>query len=150
LLSILHDLETLECRGTTRISGVLEELSHLIRKRSLVVLISDFYEEVGTLMKALRFFHHRGNDVLLFHIFDPLELELPLAGTSTLEDLETGQQIPFSSEHSRGAYLTEVKNHIRALRKECSSTQIDYELMSTGKPLDQALYRYLSARSRRI
>lgn len=150
LLSILHDLETLECRGATRISGVLEELSHLIRKRSLVVLISDFYEEVGTLLKALRFFHHRGNDVLLFHIFDPLELELPLAGTSTLEDLETGQQIPFSSEHSREAYLAEVRNHIRTLRKECSSTQIDYELMSTGMPLDQALYRYLSARSRRI
>lgn len=150
LLNILHHLEGAEGRGETEISNVLQELSNLIRKRSLVVLISDLYEEAESLARALRFFHHRGNDVLLFHVMDPLELDLPLQGVSTLEDMESGEQLPFSSEFSREAYLKQVRGHIATLRKECRNVQIDYELMNTSEPLDQALYRYLSTRSRRI
>ena len=150
LLTLLHHLEMVEPRSETRISEVLEELSRMIRKRSLVVIISDFYADTESLGKSLRFFHHRGNDVLLFHVLDPAELEMPLEGISTLEDMETGDQLPFSSEHSRAAYLEEIGSHIRRLKRECRNVHIEYELMNSKKPLDQALYRYLSARSRRI
>jgi uncharacterized protein (DUF58 family) len=150
LLTLLHHLEMVEPRSETRISEVLEELSRMIRKRSLVVIISDFYADTESLGKSLRFFHHRGNDVLLFHVLDPAELEMPMEGISTLEDMETGDQLPFSSEHSRAAYLEEIGSHIRRLKRECRNVHIEYELMNSKRPLDQALYRYLSARSRRI
>ena len=150
LLTLLHHLETIEPRSETQISEVLEELSRMIRKRSLVVIISDFYADTESLAKSLRFFHHRGNDVLLFHVLDPAELEMPMEGISTLKDMETGDQISFSAEHSRAAYLEEIGAHIRNLKRECRNVRIEYELMDSSKPLDQALYRYLSARARRI
>ena len=150
LMSLLRHLETIQPGGETRIAGTLKEFSRFVRKRSLVILISDLYEDPDDLAKALRFFHHRGNDVLLFHIFDPLELDMPLEGVATLEDIETGEQIPFTSEHSREAYLRELNRHMSVLKKECRNVKIDYEVLRTDQPLDAALFRYLSARSRRI
>ncbi len=150
LLSILHHLESVTPQGSTRIGAVLEHMSGQIRKRSMVVLISDLYEEASTLAKAFRYFHHRGNDVIIFHVLDPFELELPLEGISTLEDMETGDQLPFASEQSRQAYLKELQNHLSQLRRECHNVRIDYVLMNTGEPLDRALYQYLSLRSRRM
>ncbi len=150
LLTLLHHLEEVEVGERTSISEVLEELSKLIRKRSLVVLISDLYEDPTALTRSLRFFHHRGNDVLLFHVLDPMEIDLPLEGVSTLEDLESGEQLPFASDSGREAYLEEVRRHIYTLRRECRNVKIDYELLRTNQPLDQALFRYLSNRTRRI
>lgn len=150
LMSLLRHLEDIKPGGKTRIAETLKEFSRFVRKRSLVILISDFYEDPEELAKALRFFHYRGNDVLLFHVLDPLELEMPLEGVATLEDIETGEQIPFTSEHSREAYLQELNGHMTALKKECRNVKIDYEVLRTDQPLDAALFRYLSARSRRI
>ena len=150
LLAMLHELERLEIGADTDIRTALEELSGLIKRRSLVVVISDFYEDPAELAKAFRFFHHRGNDVLAFHILDPMELEMPLEGRSTLEDLETGQQIPYDSESSRTGYLKELQMHISGLQKECRNAQIDHVLMNSSLPLDKALLQYLSVRTRRI
>jgi uncharacterized protein (DUF58 family) len=150
LLTLLHHLEHVAVGARTSVSEVLEELSKLIRKRSLVVLISDLYEDAAALTRALRFFHHRGSDVLLFHVLDPMEIDLDLEGIATLEDLESGEQLPFASDLGRQAYLEEVQRHIHTLRRECRNVKIDYELMRTSQPLDQALFRYLSNRTRRI
>jgi uncharacterized protein (DUF58 family) len=150
LLALLQRFEKLELGSDTDIRSSLEELSRLIKRRSLVVLISDFYQDPAELAKAFRFFHHRGNDVLAFHILDPMELKIPLEGISTLEDLETGQQIPYVSDSSRAGYLEALQGHISTLRKECRNTQIDYVLMDSSLPLDKALLQYLSVRTRRI
>lgn len=148
--SILHYLEAMKPSGETNLEAVLDSLARLIRNRSMVVLISDLYHDANSLAKALRFFHHRGNDLILFHLLDPMEIELPFDGISTLQDLETGEQIPFSSEQSRHVYLQELEDHMRTLKKECQNVRIDYELLSTEKPLDLALNRYLATRGRRM
>lgn len=150
LLAILRQLEKLELGSDTNIKESLEEFSGLVKSRSLVVLFSDLYQDPAELAKAFRFFHHRGNDVLVFQILDPMELEISIEGTSTLEDLETGEQIPFVSEYSRGGYLDELRAHLLRLQKECRNVHIDHVLMDTSLPLDRALLGYLSVRTRRI
>ena len=147
--TLLKHLDHLELGGETDILGSLEKVTHLVRRRALVVLISDFYQDVDKIAKAIRFFHFRGNDVILFHILDPAELEMPFGDTSTLEDMETQEHLSYSPEHSRSDYLQLLERHIEALRKECRSIHIDYEMLSTEKPLDQALHRYLSVREKR-
>ncbi len=147
--TILRELEHLQKGDRTDISGALEKMAHLIRKRALVVLISDFYQEIEKIAKALRFFHHRGNDVILFHILDPVELEMPLGELSTLEDMETGEYLSYAPEQSRKVYLDLLKEHVEALRTECRNIRIDYQLLSTEEPLDRALHRYLSLRQRK-
>ena len=147
--TLLHHLESLHMTGQTDISGAVEKVTHLIRKRALVVLISDFYQEIEKIAKTLRFFHHRGNDVILFHILDPAELEMPFGELATLEDMETQEYLSYSPEYSRSAYLSLLKSHIEGLRTECQSIYIDYELLSTEEPLDRALHRYLSVRGKK-
>jgi len=150
LFTVLNHLDSAGTVGGTRIKSVLEQLSRLIRKRSLVIVISDFYEDANSLAKALRFFHHRGNDVILFHIMDPVEMDMPIDGAVTLQDMESGEQIPFVGERGRRAYLKLLEDHLSQLKKEAHSVRIDYELLRTDQPLDEALFRYLSTRSRRI
>jgi uncharacterized protein (DUF58 family) len=150
LPAILSRLERLELGSNTDIRKALEQSSNLVRKRSLVVLISDFYQEATELGKAFRFFHHRGNDFVAFHVLDPMELEMPIDGAATLEDLETGEQIPFASEHSKRTYLDKLRAHISQLQQECRNVKIDHVLLDTSQPLDRALVRYLSVRTRRL
>ncbi len=148
LQKILSHLDRLETGEQTDIRAVLEELSLVVRKRSVVVLISDFYQEPNELARALRFFHFRGNDIILFHILDPMEIDLPIGKTSTLEDMETLERIPYDPETSRPAYLKMLRTHIDGLQKECRSHAIDYVLINTEEPLDLALRRYLALRAR--
>lgn len=148
-LSILHLLERLQPGGKSQITESLGHVSRFIRKRSMVVLISDFYQDVASLSRALHYLHHRGNDVILFHVLDPVELELPLEAVRTLEDLETGEHLPYVPGDSRQAYLDLLENHIRELRRECRDIFIDYQLLNTSEPLDRALRSYLVARRRK-
>lgn len=147
--TILHHLEHLSVGDQTNIIRAMEKLARLIRKRSLVVVISDFYQDPDGLSRLLRLFHARGNDVVLFHVLDPVELEMPLDGMSILEDLETGERLPYVQEYSREAYLEQVRHHIGRLRKECFDLGFDYSVLDTEKPLDRALYRYLSRRMKK-
>ncbi|HSR69346.1 MAG TPA: DUF58 domain-containing protein [Acidobacteriota bacterium] len=149
-LQVLKRLEHLEPGGQTDIGAALDAMAGLIKKRSLVVLISDFYQDVDEVSKALRFFHHRGNDLILFHLLDPVELELPLDKTLTLEDMETQEKAPYDPAKSRQDYLDLLEEHIEGLRKECAGQSIDYQLINTEEPLDRALRRYLAVRAREM
>ncbi|GAB4238338.1 MAG: DUF58 domain-containing protein [Acidobacteriota bacterium] len=146
---LAHHLEHTEPAGSTALVGVLEDFARLIRKRSIVVLISDFYEDVASLARSLRFFHFRGNDVILFQILDPQEVELNLSELTTLEDMETGETLPFSPHEQLEPYARALEEHLAKIRNECRNIFIDHLTLRTDQPLDQALYRYLTARSRR-
>lgn len=146
--TLLHELEGLQLGGQTDISGAVENFAHLIRKKAMVVLLSDFYQEVEQIRKTLRFFHHRGNDVVIFHLLDPVELNMPFDQIATLEDMETMEYVPYSPQYSRAAYLDLLREHIQSLKRECRNIHIDYELLNTEKPLDWALYRYLALREK--
>jgi uncharacterized protein (DUF58 family) len=148
-LRILNHLEGLKLGDSTNLSNAMEKLSSLIRKRSLVVLISDFYQTPDDIVRGLRFLHHRGNDVVLFHILDPMELSLSLDQVSVLEDMESREQMSYVPELSLKEYLSRVEEHISRLRKESGDVSIDYEVLNTSEPLDRALHRYLNTRSRR-
>ena len=146
--TLLNHLQHAQLGGTSDISGAMQKLAPLIRKRALVVIISDYYQEKEKITKALRFFHHRGNDVILFHILDPVELEMPLGETTTLEDMETAEFLSYAPEYSRAAYLDLMREHISGLRNECRNIYMDHEVLNTEEPLDRALYRYLSVREK--
>ena len=90
----------------------------------------------------------RGNDLIVFHVLDPAELEFGFADAQPFEDLETGEQMPVVPEAFREEYRSLVQAHIDALRSSFSKVRVDYTLLDTSKPLDHALFRYLSGRSR--
>ena len=92
----------------------------------------------------------RGHDMIVFHVLDPMELDFGFADASPFEALESGEQMPVVPEAFREEYRSLVKAHIEALQQEFSAVLVDYTLLDTSKPLDHALFRYLSGRARKM
>ena len=147
--TVLQELQDAETSQQTDIAAAMNQLAELTRRRSLVVLISDFYESPKKVADALRFFHYHGTDLMLFHLLDPSELEPPFTEVSTLEDMETGEVLSFSPE-AHGEYLEQLGEHRENLKTLCTELSADYQVLDTSEPLDRALYRYLSIRGKRL
>jgi hypothetical protein len=110
------------------------------------VLISDLYEDPDAVLEAVGPLRFRGNDIIVFHVLDPAEIEFDYDDASAFEDLESGEQIPVVPEALAEQYRTLVREHSEALRSKFSELRIDYALLNTAQPLDHALFSYLSMR----
>jgi uncharacterized protein (DUF58 family) len=125
-----------------------KRLAEFFKRRSLVAIISDLYEEPEAIVDAISFLRGRGSDIMVFHVLDPTELEFPFADSSNFLDIETGERMPVIPEYLRQQYREVVATHVEALGKSLRDSRIDYALFDTSKPLDSALFAYLSIRER--
>src|SRR4030095_3313312 len=91
---------------------------------------------------------HRGNDVVLFHVLDPQEIDFSFAEPSSFEDMESGDQMPIVPTKLAADYRALVQGHIETLSNKAAQQQVDYTLLNTSMPLDYALFRFLSMRQR--
>ncbi len=147
LIQILHALENRGPAGETNVGKILEEIGGQIKRRGLVVLVSDLLDEPEQILKGLRLFRFKGNDVIVFHLLDQAELDLPFDGNILFEDLEAANLKVVADPRSiRNTYRQVVQEFIGEMRKQCHDNAIDYQLISTSTPLDQALASYLSWR----
>jgi uncharacterized protein (DUF58 family) len=147
LLQILHALESRNPSGETNVGKILEDIAGQIRRRGLVILVSDLLDEPEPILKGLRQFRFKGNDVIVFHLLDRAELDLPFDGNILFEDLEAANlQIVADPRAIRTTYRQVVQEFIADMRKQCHADSIDYQLIPTSTPLDQALASYLSWR----
>ena len=126
----------------------LRKLSESTRRRSLVVLISDLYEEPDAVLSALANVRGRGNEMIVFHLLDRNELEFPFTDATNFVDLETGERMPLVPDYLRRAYQDLIGRHTQALEQQTRDQRVDYTLLSTARPLDEALFAYLAARQR--
>jgi hypothetical protein len=117
-------------------------------RRGMLVIISDFYEEPDAVLDAISPLRFRGNDIIVFHVLDPSELDFGFGDAQPFEDLETGEQMPVVPEGFREEYQQLVRAHVDALTRSFSSVRVDYTLLNTSQPLDHALFRYLNGRQR--
>jgi uncharacterized protein (DUF58 family) len=147
LMQILHALENRGPAGETNVGKILEEIAGQIKRRGLVVLVSDLLDEPEKILKGLRLFRFKGNDVIVFHLLDPAELSLPFDGNILFEDLEElNLKVVADPRAIRKTYREVVEEFTSRMRQECHDNIIDYQLISTSTPLDQALASYLSWR----
>lgn len=147
LAQILHALENRAPGGETRVGKILDDIAGQVKRRGLIVLVSDLLDEPAEILKGLRQFRFRGNDVIVFHLLDPAELDLPFDGNVLFEDLEAADLRVIADPRAiRSTYQQVVKDFIDDMRKQCRDNTIDYQLISTATPLDRALASYLSWR----
>lgn len=118
-------------------------------RRGIVLVVSDFYEQPDQVMEALRLIRGRGHDIIVFHVLDPAERELPFDEPTSFEDMETGERLPARPARLREDYRRLVRAHIDELRDRIGGEGMDYVLLDTSAPLDDALFRYLTIRERR-
>lgn len=147
LMQILHALENRGPGGETNVGKILDDIAGQIRRRGLIVLVSDLLDEPQAILKGLRQFRFKGNDVIVFHLLDQAELDLPFDGNILFEDLEAANlQVIADPRAIRATYKQVVQEFINDMRKQCHDNAIDYQIISTATPLDRALASYLSWR----
>lgn len=141
----------LAARGPGQLSAAeqaLEEVARGAPPRGLVVLISDLLVDEARARRALKRLRHQGHELLVFHIFDPGELELPGSGDAIFVDPETGDEVTARSADLRAEYRRAVARALDQWRRFCGSQGIDYHTIATDQPLGLALSEYLYTRSR--
>ena len=148
LQECLKVLEITSPEGESNISDILHKIAEVSTKRSLVIIISDLYDDPQKLVKALQHLRHNRHEVLLFHILDKVELTLPFAGMIEFRDMETRQKLLINPNLLRADYLKELNATINTFVKACSDSNIDYRMLDTSVPFEMALGEYLNKRAR--
>jgi len=146
LARLFAGLEQAEPRARTDFGKPLRHFQELLHRRGIAIVISDFYEEPEKIVRAIEPLRFHGNDVVLFHILDPEEIRPVLKGPALLVDLETDQQIEVIPEYTKTTYRAKMEAHIEQLRSRTRAAGMDYRLLVTDQPLDEALREYLSLR----
>ena len=145
---LLHTLDRAQAGRRGDLTAPLHNMAEHFKRRSMLVLISDFYEEPSVVLEAVKPLHFLGNDLIVFHVLDPAEIDFGFEDASSFEDLESGEQMPVVPQSLSEEYRTLIRQHTEALAAKFSEHRIDYTLANTGEPLDRLLFSYLSARER--
>lgn len=145
---LLAELSDVRPNSKTSTATALSSLAERIKRRGLIIVISDFLDETKSVITALKHFRHRKNEVIAFHILDDAEINLNFPGDTLFTDLETGEQISTQVPALKTAYKKSVSNFIHELKSRCFENDIDYTLISTSTPFDKALTAYLTRRKK--
>ena len=148
LRAVLLALERLELGAGTNVAKPLNDLAAAMRKRGMVILISDLLDEPAQVLDGLKHFRYRGTDVIVFHILDPYELKFPFEHAARFRDMETEEEVQAVPQSIREDYVDKMQSLIAFYRRELQLSGIDYCLLDTSQPLELGLMSYLMTRHR--
>ncbi|HEV8146986.1 MAG TPA: DUF58 domain-containing protein [Bryobacteraceae bacterium] len=143
---LLHAIEEAKPGTRTNFAKPFHTLTDFLRRRSVVAVISDFWENPETIISTMAPLRFRGNEVILFHVLDPDELRPKLKQPVLYEDLESGETIEVSPDFLAHEYRAKIDGHVADLKSRAQGAGLDYFLVDTSRPLDEALREYLAIR----
>lgn len=149
-MKVLHAIDRAEPGHRTDFAKPFLQFQEVLRTRGIVLVVSDFYANPETVARTMAPLRHRGNDVILFHVLDPMEVAPVFNEPKILIDLETGSEMEVSPEYAEGPYRSKIEAHLAAMKSEAEAAGLTYLLAETNKPLDRALREYLTIRQGRL
>lgn len=149
LRDLLHVLGQVKPGPGTDVATSCNHLAELIPPRGMVMVISDLLDDVDKVLHALRHLRHEKHDVIVFHLLDDAELDLPYQELLNLRDVETGQRLAVDANAFRGQYRERVGDFCQRIREGCIASNIDYQLIKPSQPLEEVLARFMNFRLRR-
>jgi len=147
LNTVLHAIERLRAQERSSFRKPLVEVAERVRRRGIIAVVSDLYDDFEQVMTGLRNLAFRGNDVIVFHLLDPAELHFDFDKSAQFVDLETREEMHVIPDFLRQEYLKLIRSQVAAFEMECQKDRMDYALIDTSQPLDQALFAYLARRA---
>jgi uncharacterized protein (DUF58 family) len=150
LMRLLHGIDNAQLGKRTDFRRPFFELQQFLRRRGITILISDFFESAQNIVQTVEPLRFRGNELILFHVLDRSELEPRLGEPVLLVDMESDEAIEASPEYARTEYRERIGAHIENLRSKAQAAGLEYFLLTTDRPLDEALREYFTVRQRRI
>lgn len=146
LNTVLHTIERVRPGRRSSFVEPLVAVAERLRRRGIVVVISDLYEEFEKVMNGLRNLAYRGNDLIVFQLLDPREIEFDFDRGAQFVDMETGEEMHVIPDFLRKEYRRMIRDQISRYESECQKDRIDYALLDISQPLDTALFTYLLRR----
>ena len=145
---VLHTLDRIEAGRPGAFEKPLFRATEFFKRRGVVLLISDLYDDPQTILDRLKPLSYAGTDVMVFHVLKPAEVDFPYDEATSFQDLETGRKMPVVPEKLREQYRSLVQEHIAELTRLCSENRIDYAFFNTAQPLDHGLFQFLAMREK--
>lgn len=133
----------------TNVAQTLHRLAENVRRRALIVIVSDLLDDLDAIQRALAHFRRRKHDVIVYHVLDPAEITFPFRDIGNFEDLEDGTTLTTNPREVREAYQEAVSEFLFNCQRACAGLDIDYVLSPTDQPVTNFLHRHLARRVRR-
>ena len=150
LKNILKEINNISASSKTNTADCLNSVSEKIKRRGMVIIISDFFDDIEKVLSALKKLHYKKNDVILFHILDPIEVNFAFEKNGVFIDLETKEEITTQPYHIQTSYKQALKEYLDKLKKECLNFGIEYNLINTNEPFDTALLSFIKRRAKLV
>ena len=148
LHQILLELDSTKSSSKTNLAAALHQMAERIKRRGLIILFSDLFDDPDSVLSGLKHFRHKNHEIIVFQILDPLELSFEFKQDAVFRDIETGEEINTQPWHIRHDYQAQVKEFIDYYKKGCRENQIDNVTISSQHSYDRALIEYLLKRKR--
>jgi len=148
LRQLLIEIEKVNPSSGTKTSESFSEIANNIKGRGLVIVISDFLDDVNEILSSLKKFHYKKNEVLVFHILDPIETSFGFTKDSIFVDMETKEELSTQPIQIQKAYYETMNEYLTNLKNGCTKYGFDYNLIETTKPFDLALMSFFKKRAR--
>jgi uncharacterized protein (DUF58 family) len=143
---ILQHLEITEAGGETSIAANFHRLAESLKRRALIVVLSDLFDDPEAIVASLKHFRHNRSEVIVIQTLDPAEIEFPFDDVTRIEDVETSREVVSDPQALRKAYLEEFDKFLTTIRAGCDAAQIDFVTARTDEPFDRFLGHYLARR----
>jgi uncharacterized protein (DUF58 family) len=148
LHALLSTLAGVTPSARTHAGTALHEMAERIKRRGLIILLSDLWEDPSSVLTGLKHFRHRKHEVIVFHILDPTERDFTFPEEALFKDMETGEEISTLPWQIRSEYQRTMGAHVDRYKRECRQSFVDYVPVDTSVPYDYALFSYLAKRAR--
>jgi len=146
----LHAMDTASATKKTSTGPIFHELAERFTDRGVVMVLSDFFDDVNSVTAGLKHFRYRRHDVVLFHTLDVAELDFPFTQPTLFKGLEEFPEVLADARSLRRAYLKEFNDFLTNLKAGCRGLGMDYQEMRTDQRVDLALVPYLASRMARM
>ncbi len=150
LKQLLHVMQETVPERKTATGPIFHDLAERFKKRGVVIVFSDLFDDVASMLAGLKHFRHRRHEVIVFHVLDPAELDFPFKQMTMFQGLEGFADVLADPRALRQAYLQEFQAFTKAVRQGCRAQRIDYVEMRTDQSLDLVLNTYLARRMNRV
>ena len=143
---LLHVMEQASGGRKTNTGPIFHDLAERLKKRGIVIILSDLFDDVDHMMTGLKHLRHRRHEVILFHILDPAELDFPFRQNSKFVGLEELPEVVTDPRSLRKAYLEEFGKFVKSVQRGCRANNVEYVQIRTDESLEVALSSFLTKR----
>lgn len=148
LRQILKSLVSVKASDTTNTAACLNSVAEKIKRRGLVIIISDLFDDIDSVISALKHFSYQKNEIIVFQILDPIERNFAFGRDAIFKDMESEEELTTQPYQIQKAYKLAMEEFIGKIKSECLNSKIDFNVIDTSTPFDKSLMSYIQKRRR--